>query len=121
MARTVRGAPASDVRAQVELTYQSPVDDAALTYREWDDNLVLWRLGQIEVAMPPVNPFWSREQMAWYLARRDANLMGVCPLCEAVMPATIAGTPLMLGRMLHEDECPLIDGRWVMEMFSWHG
>jgi hypothetical protein len=45
----------------------------------------------------------------WYAARRDANLLGRCPICGAGASVTDMSTPQMVGQMRHEARCPIGD------------
>ena len=49
---------------------------------------------------------------SWYMARRDANLMGVCPLCDARLPAIFVSR-IQRGSMVHVDTCPVTDPVWI--------
>lgn len=97
----------------VDLAYRSPFEGAPdLTFLHIDDDLCLWSYQGIAVAMVPPLHKWTAGLRSWYAARRDANLMGLCPLCDAEMPAVVAGA--VHGEMRHDDDCAVISPAW------WH-
>jgi len=52
----------------------------------------------------PLGP-WAE---TWYAARRDANLLQRCPICDAA--AMVADLTSRNGAMVHETRCPISDG-----------
>ncbi len=96
------------------LDYQSPFDgDTDLTCTPLDGGMVLWAYQGIAAVMPAMSEGWTRGLRNWYTARRDANLMGLCLLCGAEIPAV---TPLSVtALMLHDDDCALVSADWARE------
>jgi len=98
----------------VDLAYRSPFEgDNELLCYAVDDGICIWSYQGIAVAMIPPLPVWTPGLRNWYTARRDANLMGLCPLCGTEMPAVVAGA--VHGEMRHEDDCAVIEPEWWRE------
>jgi hypothetical protein len=98
----------------VDLAYRSPFEGAPdLLFHHVDDELCLWTYQGIAVAMVPPLAGWTAGLRNWYAARRDANLMGLCPLCGTEMPAFVTGT--VHGEMRHENDCAIISPEWWAE------
>ena len=77
---------------------------------------VLWTFAKIAVVLEPpeiaapLGP-WAG---VWYVARRDANLLRECPICNARAGVTDMGSQPMRGQMVHEPVCPISDGRALL-------
>ena len=97
---------------KLKLDYRSPIEDhPALQCTETDEGS-LWTYQGVGALMPSRPAVMAPHIQSWYAARRDANLMGVCPLCGAKMPPVRTATA-QTGRMVHENDCPVTDRTWV--------
>ena len=95
---------------RVDLAYRSPFDgDTDLVCEKLSSEWWLWLYQGIAVAMHPMQSVWTTGQQRQYIARRDANLMGMCPLCDAKMPVVIGRVGTQHGAMIHENDCPVSD------------
>ena len=98
----------------MDLTYRSPFEgDTDLTCDPLPDGMCLWAYQGIAALMPAMPPHWTGSLLNWYLARRDANLMGQCPLCDAAMPPVMAGQAF--GAIRHERDCAMVAPAFVRE------
>ena len=103
----------------MEFTYQSPLSEAVgLRHRELPSGMSLWSYGGITVAMAGWKTGWPKPLAAWYEARRDANLMGACPVCKARWPLVQARSGVQYGEMIHDTGCILIDETFVAAMLG---
>lgn len=89
--------------------YRSPVDaDPGFKAEPVPHGTAIaYSLNGVLVLMPPPSPTWSAELRGRYLARRDANLFGICPACGAKAPAVVARPVLQHGVMEHASACPV--------------
>lgn len=98
----------------MDLAYRSPFEgDTDLTMDVLESGACIWTYQGVAVAMVPPLPVWTPGLRNWYIARRDANLMGLCPLCLSEMDPVLPGT--VLGEMRHEDDCAVIAPVWWRE------
>lgn len=98
----------------MDLAYRSPFEgDTELALDVLPSGVCVWTYQKIAVAMVPPLPNWTMGLRNWYAARRDANLLGECLLCAAVMDPVPAG--MLHGEMRHEDDCAVIDPLWWAE------
>lgn len=100
----------------MEFTYQSPLDGDAGLGCQTDGEMTVWTFGGVAVAMLSMRASWTRAQRAWYAARRDAGLLGACPICGAPLPPRLPNG-FGLGAMIHDDNCALVDPRWMEGMY----
>jgi hypothetical protein len=76
-----------------------------------DPRIVLWAFAKRALIIEPpeiaapLGP-WAA---LWYAARRDANLLLRCPICDASGLVTDMRPARMVGRMEHEAACPVSD------------
>ena len=98
----------------MDLAYRSPFEgDTDLTCDPLPDGMCLWAYQGIAALMPAMPPHWDGGLRNWYTARRDANLMGMCPLCDAAMPPVMVGQTF--GAIRHESDCALVAPSWTGE------
>lgn len=95
-------------------SYHSPLSaEVGLLHRVVPPGASLWGYQGIITVMSLYDPSWPGELRDWYFARRDANLMGICPVCKTVWPLIRSITGLQYGSMVHEDECVVADYAWL--------
>ena len=77
-----------------------------------DPRVVLWSfLGRaLLVEAPEAAASLGPWAGTWYAARRDANLLQRCPICDAAAMVTDMTERPWLGQMVHDPRCPVSDG-----------
>jgi len=94
----------------VDAAYRSPFDgDTDLICEELQPGWSCWVYQGIAVTMPAMQQGWTEIQRRSYIARRDANLMGMCPLCEAKIPFAYTARAVQRVAMAHDLACPISD------------
>jgi hypothetical protein len=89
-------------------TYRSPLEDNPAFSASRVGGWVLYAIrGGVAALMPPLPASASRRWRGLYLARRDANLMGLCPSCGARAPLLRRVTTRV--DMRHARACPVAD------------
>lgn len=68
-----------------------------------------WNAGGIGVITETPDETWPEDIRQWYIARRDANLLMICPMCSAPAPLVMTGVPGQHGSMIHETNCVIGD------------
>ena len=76
-----------------------------------EPRIVLWAFAKraLVIEAPEIAAALGPWAALWYAARRDANLLQRCPICDAAGLVTDMRTPQMVGRMEHEAACPVSD------------
>lgn len=98
----------------MDLAYRSPFEgDTELICEALSDGMCLWIYQGVATAMPVMETHWTAGLRRWYIARRDANLMGMCPLCDAQIPPVMVGTKA--SAMRHDNDCALVAPAWISE------
>lgn len=114
-----RSRPTEGKARLMEFTYQSPLSEAVgLRHQELPSGMSLWSYQGIAVAMAPFKTGWPKPLTAWYIARRDANLMGACPVCKARWPLVTRPGGVQYGTMDHDAGCVLVDAAFVEAMLG---
>ena len=114
-----RSRPTEGKARLMEFTYQSPLSEAVgLRHQELPSGMSLWSYQGIAVAMAPFKTGWPKPLTAWYIARRDANLMGACPVCKARWPLVSKSGGVQYGTMDHDADCILVDSAFVEAMIG---
>lgn len=104
----------------MKFSYRSPFEGhEALIREDIAQGWCVWFYQGVGVTMPVPSDQWPDGLKAWYSARRDANLMGSCPVCGAMMPVVMANLGFQRGNMTHDDICPLIDPAWLATYEFW--
>lgn len=89
--------------------YRSPIAETVVL-KELSGGWVIWSNGPLAVVTEPWEDDWPDDIKRWYIARRDANLLGSCPMCDALGPVVINRAVGQKGSMVHEYDCVIGDG-----------
>jgi hypothetical protein len=90
-------------------SYRSPIAET-VKHEDLSGGWSIWSNQGIAVVIETPKPDWPDDVARWYIARRDANLIGSCPCCNAVMPPVVARVAGQQGAMVHDYGCIVGDG-----------